>query len=62
MTRPDGTTMHPPRYDDYPSVIMIGYADELTGEDAQLFADIANHRSNMTVLTYSTTMRSWKPC
>ena len=53
ITRSDGSTMHPPRYDDYPSVIMIAYGEALSDEDAQLFVDIANHRSNMTALTYT---------
>ncbi len=52
MTRKDGSTMHPPRYEAYPAVIMIGYGEDLTGTDAQLFKDIAAHRSNMTALTY----------
>ena len=56
-TRPDGSTMHPPRYHDYPRHIMIGYASGLAGgldaEDAQLFIDISKkHRSNIEVLIY----------
>jgi len=38
--RPDGSTIHPPRYDDYPTLLIIGYADEITEEDLKLFIDI----------------------
>lgn len=52
-TRPDGSTMHPSRYDAFPRVIMIGYGDELSAEDRQLFTDITKkHRSNVEVLIY----------
>lgn len=53
MIRPDGSTMHPPRYDDYPKQIMIGYADALSTQDALLFTDITQkHRSNVEVLIW----------
>lgn len=52
-TRPDGSTMHLPRYDSYASHIIIGYADELSPEDAQLFIDITKkHRRNIEVMIY----------
>jgi multimeric flavodoxin WrbA len=52
-TRADGSTMHPPRYTDYPAQVMIGYADDLSPEDAQLFTDIIKkHRNNVGVLIY----------
>ncbi len=52
-TRPDGSTMHPPRYEDYPRQIMIGYGDDLSEEDAQLFVDIVQkHRRNVVVFIY----------
>ena len=51
MTRKDGSTMHPPRYADYPRQVYIGYGEELTESDAQLFVDITKkHRSNVDVL------------
>ena len=51
--RKDGSTMHPRRYESYPKQIIIGYADHLSTEDAQLFIDITQkHRRNMTVLIY----------
>ncbi|SHH94627.1 hypothetical protein SAMN02745823_01592 [Sporobacter termitidis DSM 10068] len=50
-TRPDGSTMHPPRYIDYPCQIMIGYGENLTREDARLFTDIIKkHRGGAEVL------------
>ncbi len=53
MTRPDGSTMHPPRYEDYPKQIMIGYGDALDESDATLFTDInKKHRSNVEVLIF----------
>ena len=52
-TRKDGSTMHPPRYDDYPKQIMIGYGDDLSERDGQLFSDITKkHRSNVEVLIW----------
>lgn len=52
-TRPDGSTMHPPRYDDYPKQIMIGYGDALDPDDAQLFTDITKkHRTSVEVLIF----------
>jgi len=53
QTRADGSTMHPPRYSDYPRQIMIGYGDSLSERDAQLFSDITKkHRSNVEVLIW----------
>ncbi len=47
-TRKDGSTMHPRRYKSYPKQIMIGYGENLSAEDAQLFTDITQkHRSNV---------------
>lgn len=51
QTRKDGSTMHPPRYESYPKQIMIGYAENLSESDAQLFLDITQkHRSNVSML------------
>ena len=51
--RPDGSTMHPPRYADYPRQIMLGYGEALSEEDVQLFTDITKkHRSNAEVLIF----------
>jgi hypothetical protein len=53
MTRPDGSTMHPPRYTSYPAQVLIGYGDGVSEEDAQLFADINHkHRSSVTAFVY----------
>lgn len=53
ITRPDGSTMHPSRYEKYPSQIIIGYGDELSREDSQLFTDITKkHRRNVEVIIY----------
>ena len=52
-SRPDGSTTHPPRYDLYPSIVIIGYGDGLSDEDALLFSDITHkHRKNGRVLIY----------
>ena len=52
-TRPDGSTMHPSRYDSYPQIIIIGYGNQLPAEDMQLFIDITKkHRNNCEVLIY----------
>jgi multimeric flavodoxin WrbA len=50
-TRPDGSTIHPPRYEDYPKQIIIGYGDNLSEEDEKLFVDITKkHRTNVDCL------------
>jgi len=55
-TRPDGSTMHPPRYDTYPRQIILGYGDEISDEDKQLFIDVTKkHRRNIEVLIYQET-------
>lgn len=51
MTRKDGSTMHPPRYKDYPKQIFIGYGEDVTPEELQLFQDITlKHRSNIGMI------------
>lgn len=51
--RPDGSTMHPPRYDKYPALFIIGYGEGLDPEEAQLFRDItAKHRYGIGVEVY----------
>jgi hypothetical protein len=53
MTRPDGSTMHPPRYRDYPRQLMIGYGEDVSKEDEELFRDITKkHRSNVEAVVY----------
>ncbi len=53
-TRPDGSTMHPPRYKDYPISIIIGYGEDLSEEDARLFKDITKlHRRSFEALIYT---------
>lgn len=53
ITRPDGSTMHPARYDKYPNQLIIGYGDELSAQDAQLFTDITKkHRRSIEVIIY----------
>ncbi|HBE77282.1 MAG TPA: flavodoxin family protein [Firmicutes bacterium] len=53
ITRPDGSTIHPPRYDKYPQPIIIGYGEQLDTEDRQLFIDITEkHRKNIPALIY----------
>ena len=52
-TRSDGSSMHPPRYDDYPTQILVGYADDLSDEDARLFQDITDkHIHSRETLIY----------
>lgn len=53
VTRKDGSTMHPPRYKAYPAQTVIGYGDDLTGEEKQVFNDICvKSRSSLNVLFY----------
>ncbi len=51
IKRADGSTMHSPRYADYPAQIFLGYGEHLSEIERQLFRDInKKHRSNVTVL------------
>ena len=51
MTRKDGSTMHPPRYPDYAAQIFLGYGENLSEAEMQLFTDInKNHRSSVNVI------------
>lgn len=51
IKRPDGSTMHPPRYSSYPRQIMLGYGSKLSQKEEQLFEDITKkHRSEINVL------------
>jgi multimeric flavodoxin WrbA len=51
--RANGDTIHPARYETNPQMVMIGYGDGLTDEDARLFRDITTkHRDNGAVLIY----------
>lgn len=53
ITRPDGSTMHPARYDHYPQYVMLGFGDSISPEDARLFIDITNkHRRGAKALVY----------
>jgi multimeric flavodoxin WrbA len=53
MIRKDGSMMHPRRYESYPKQIMIGYGNEVSAEDADLFRDITQkHRSNIEVMIF----------
>lgn len=50
-TRKDGSTMHPPRYPDYPKQIFLAYGDSLTDEEAKVFSDITmKHRSSVEMM------------
>lgn len=49
ITRPNGSTIHPPRYDSYPAQAIIGFGENVDEEDAKLFEDITlKHRNNVT--------------
>lgn len=51
--RPDGSTMHPPRYERYPALFIVGYGEGLDAEEAQLFRDVTEkHRYDAKVAVY----------
>lgn len=57
MIRPDGSTMHPPRYESYPAQVIIGYGEAVSEGDAELFADITHkHRSNVRAFVFNPSM------
>ncbi len=50
ITRKDGSTTHPLRYDDYPKQIMLVYGEDFTDEEKQLFLDITQkHRTDIDI-------------
>lgn len=52
--RPDGSSMHRPRYSTYPKQIIIGYGDDVYFEDIQIFKDITQkHRYNIETLYFN---------
>ncbi|MFT9078273.1 NAD(P)H-dependent oxidoreductase [Ethanoligenens sp.] len=51
--RPDGSTMHPPRYEKSPALLIIGYGEGLDSEEVQLFRDVTEkHRYDVGVEVY----------
>ncbi len=54
IVRPNGSTMHPPRYKRYPISVFIGYGDDVSEEDAGLFADITQkHRRSAHAFVFN---------
>lgn len=53
ITRPDGTTGHPPRYSSGPKRVVIGYGSSVSPEDAQLFLSVVKHRPAIDAFIYS---------
>lgn len=51
--RSDGSTMHPPRYEKFPELFIIGYGERLDREEVQLFRDVTEkHRYDVRVAVY----------
>jgi multimeric flavodoxin WrbA len=54
IIRPDGSTIHQARYKTNPRFVMIGYGENLSEKDVQLFIDITKkHHLNREVLIYN---------
>ena len=53
ITRPDGTTGHPPRYSSGPKRIVIRYGSSVSPEDEQLFTSVVKHRPGIDAVIYS---------
>ncbi len=52
VKKPDGTTGHPPRYPSKPKVVVIGYNNTVTKEDAELFVNVVKHRPGIEAFVY----------
>lgn len=53
MRRPDDSTIHKARYKTYPMQFIIGYGEDISQEDAQLFVDITKkHRRNIEAFVF----------
>ena len=53
VKKADNTTGHPPRYPSKPKVVVIGYGDAISQEEAQLFVNVVKHRSDIEAFVYS---------
>lgn len=52
ITQKDGSTMYPPRYKEYPAQIHIGYGDELTEDEMNLFSSITRRINGRNTIFY----------
>lgn len=53
ITRADGSTGNALRYDEHPKQIILGYGNQLSEEDVQLFKDVTmKHRKSFDVMVY----------
>ncbi len=52
VKKTDGTTGHPPRYPSKPKVVVIGYGNTVSQEEAQLFINVVKHRSGVEAFVY----------
>ncbi|MBP1919866.1 NAD(P)H-dependent oxidoreductase [Youngiibacter multivorans] len=56
LTRSDGSTGNAVRYEEHPKQIVLGYGNQLSAEDVQLFKDITmKHRKSFDVMVYQGT-------
>ncbi|WP_242864829.1 hypothetical protein [Youngiibacter fragilis] len=53
ITRADGSTGNALRYDEHPKQIILGYGNQVSEEDVQLFKDVTmKHRKSFDVMVY----------
>lgn len=52
VKKADGTTGHPPRYPSKPKVVVIGYGNAVSREEAQLFINVVKHRPGVEAFVY----------
>jgi multimeric flavodoxin WrbA len=56
ITRSDGSTGNALRYDEHPKQIILGYGNQISEEDVQLFKDVTmKHRKSFDVMVYQGT-------
>jgi multimeric flavodoxin WrbA len=53
VKKSDGTTGHPPRYESKPKVIAIGYGDNISNEQAELFVNVVKHKAGVEAFVYA---------
>lgn len=62
VKKPDGTTGHPPRYPSKPKIVVIGYDNTVSQEEAELFVNVVKHRPGVESFVYSNEQENIAEC
>lgn len=59
VKKQDGTTGHPDRYSSKPKMVIIGYSNEISAEEAALFKRVVKHRNDVDVIVFSNSQKDF---